>query len=98
MDEQQQISVAECEEMCAQLLDGVRGADTVALWQQAWLRLAKRVGHSPAVLPAGKLDESSTREDKISVYQAQMVELLKGRTPNPRACMDAFERINEEGG
>lgn len=96
MEEQRKVSVEECEEICARLLDEARGVtDKAFLWHQAWLRLAAKVGQADPMLPPRDPNADATAESRISTIRGEMFRLLEGRTPRPADCMKVFDRIND---
>lgn len=96
MDEPKQITPEECREICDRLMERLPGVgDTVFLWTEAWLDLGHSLGYEDLMLPAPDPNVPGTPENEIATIQREMYELLERRSSNPRACMKAFEKIDE---
>lgn len=95
-EERKQITVQECEELCDQLLsDNWIVTDRVFLWREVWLMLAETLGCDAFLLPTPDPHAAHTPEHLIAEIRGDMYTMLQGRTPDPRACMKVFDRIND---
>jgi hypothetical protein len=104
MDEKSQITINDCEELCASLLKGASPhVERVALWEELWRRLMHKLGYGDdpnyeLMLPSRDPNEPYTEENRIAAIGDEILRELKKHSKDSRACMKVFERINAERG